>query len=51
MNRKSREGSTLFVEFPSAPALKADSKEGEKTEAYEEDTEHENPAPMGVNPR
>ena len=32
-------------------AFEADSKEGDEAEAYKEDSKHEYPAPVGVNPK
>jgi hypothetical protein len=49
--RESRKGGTLFVEFAVVAALKANGEECDEAEADEEDTEHEDPAPMGVDPR
>jgi hypothetical protein len=48
---ESGKSGALFVEFAAMPALEADGEEGNKTEAYEEDADHENPAPMGMDPR
>jgi hypothetical protein len=48
---ESRETGALFFEFATMPTLETDGKEGDKTETDEEDSEHEDPAPMSVDPR